>query len=78
MCILLESLHPLTYRSYDLESSFATMALQKGINPKIRGLLAAAYGMTDSDFLKPRLCALHETKWKFTPNETLNQSAWGL
>lgn len=42
-----------------------TSAKVEGINRKIRGLLAAAYGITDSDFLKLRLYALHETKWKF-------------
>ena len=31
---------------------------------KIRGLLASAYGIRDSDFFKSRLFALHETKWK--------------
>src|SRR5271155_2702688 len=36
----------------------------EGINRKIRGLLASAYGIRDSEFLKLRLYALHETKWK--------------
>jgi transposase len=42
-----------------------TSAMVEGINRKIRGLLAAAYGIRDMDFLKLRLYALHESKWKF-------------
>jgi hypothetical protein len=41
---------------------FATMALQKGIediNPN-SWFVTAAYGITDSDFLKLRLYALHD------------------
>ena len=38
-----------------------TSAKVEGINSKIRGLLAAANGITDSAFLKLRLYALHET-----------------
>jgi len=41
-----------------------TSSKVEGINRKIRGLLASAYGIRDSEFLKLRLYALHETKWK--------------
>ena len=37
----------------------------EGINRKIRGLLAGAFGFRDQDFLKLRLYALHEAKFKF-------------
>jgi len=37
----------------------------EGINRKIRGLLAAAYGFRNHDFFKLRLYALHESKYKF-------------
>ena len=37
----------------------------EGINRKIRGLLASAFGFRDHDFLKLRLYALHEAKFKF-------------
>lgn len=37
----------------------------EGINRKIRGLLASAFGFRDQDFLKLRLYALHEAKFKF-------------
>lgn len=37
----------------------------EGINRKIRGLLAAAFGLRDFEFLKLRLYALHESKFKF-------------
>ena len=37
----------------------------KGINRKIRGLLASAFGFRDQDFLKLPLYALHEAKFKF-------------
>jgi hypothetical protein len=36
----------------------------EGINRKIRGLLASAFGFHDHDFLKLRLYALHEAKFK--------------
>jgi transposase len=42
-----------------------TSGMVEGINRKIRGLLSAAYGLRDSDFLKLRLYALHESEWKF-------------
>jgi transposase len=42
-----------------------TSGMVEGINRKIRGLLAAAYGIRDLEFLKLRLYALHESKWKF-------------
>jgi transposase len=41
-----------------------TSSKVEGINRKIRGLLASAYGIQDSEFFKLRLYALHETKWK--------------
>jgi transposase len=37
----------------------------EGINRKIRGLLASAFGFRDDDFLKLRLYALHEAKFTF-------------
>ena len=37
----------------------------EGINRKIHGLLASAFGFRDQDFLKLRLYALHEAKFKF-------------
>lgn len=37
----------------------------EGTNRKIRGLLCAAYGLRDYDFLKLRLYALHQAKWNF-------------
>ena len=42
-----------------------TSAKMEGINRKIRGLLASAFGFRDHDFLKLRLYALHEAKFKF-------------
>jgi len=42
-----------------------TSAMVEGINRKIRGMLASAYGLRDADFLKLRLYALHESEWKF-------------
>ena len=42
-----------------------TRAKMEGINRKIRGLLASAFGFRDHDFLKLRLYALHEAKFKF-------------
>ena len=42
-----------------------TSGMVEGINRKIRGLLAAAYGLRDDDFLRLRLYALHESQWKF-------------
>ena len=42
-----------------------TSGKMEGINRKIRGLLASAFGSGDHDFLKLRLYALHEAKFKF-------------
>ena len=42
-----------------------TSGMVEGINRKIRGLLCAAYGIRDIAFLKLRLYALHESKFKF-------------
>lgn len=42
-----------------------TSGKMEGINRKIRGLLASAFGFRDPDFLKLRLYALHEAKFKF-------------
>lgn len=42
-----------------------TSGKMEGINRKIRGLLASAFGFRDADFLKLRLYALHEAKFKF-------------
>lgn len=42
-----------------------TSGTSEGINRKIRGLLAAAFGIRDNEFLKLRLYALHEAKWSF-------------
>lgn len=42
-----------------------TSAKMEGINRKIRGLLASAFGFRDDDFLKLRLYALHEAKFTF-------------
>jgi len=42
-----------------------TSGMVEGINRKIRGVLAAAFGLRDDDFLKYRLYALHESKWSF-------------
>jgi transposase len=42
-----------------------TSGKMEGINRKIRGLLASAFGFRDHDFLKLRLYALHEAKFKF-------------
>lgn len=42
-----------------------TSGRMEGINRKIRGLLASAFGFRDHDFLKLRLYALHEAKFKF-------------
>ena len=42
-----------------------TSGIVEGINRKIRGLLCAAYGIRDIAFLKLRLYALHESKFKF-------------
>jgi transposase len=42
-----------------------TSGKMEGINRKIRGLLASAFGFRDRDFLKLRLYALHEAKFKF-------------
>ena len=42
----------------------------EGINRKIRGLLASAFGFRDQDFLKLRLYALHEAKFKFVQAKT--------
>ena len=42
-----------------------TSGKMEGINRKIRGLLASAFGFRDQDFLKLRLYALHEAKFKF-------------
>ena len=36
----------------------------EGINRKIRGLLASAFGFCDHDFFKLRLYGLHEAKFK--------------
>jgi transposase len=41
-----------------------TSGRMEGINRKIRGLLASAFGFRDHDFLKLRLYALHEAKFK--------------
>jgi transposase len=40
-----------------------TSGKMEGTNRKIRGLLCAAYGLRDYDFLKLRLYALHQAKW---------------
>jgi transposase len=42
-----------------------TSGRMEGINRKVRGLLASAFGFRDQDFLKLRLYALHEAKFKF-------------
>ena len=42
-----------------------TSGKMEGINRKIRGLLASAFGFRDDDFLKLRLYALHEAKFTF-------------
>jgi transposase len=42
-----------------------TSGKMEGINRKIRGLLASAFGFRDDDFLKLRLYALHEAKFSF-------------
>lgn len=42
-----------------------TSGKMEGTNRKIRGLLCAAYGLRDHDFLKLRLYALHQAKWNF-------------
>lgn len=42
-----------------------TTGKMEGINRKIRGLLASAFGFRDDDFLKLRLYALHEAKFTF-------------
>ena len=42
-----------------------TSGKMEGTNRKIRGLLCAAYGVRDYDFLKLRLYALHHAKWTF-------------
>jgi len=42
-----------------------TSTKMEGINRKIRGLLASAFGFRDHDFLKLRFYALHEAKFKF-------------
>ena len=42
-----------------------TSGMVEGINRKIRGLLCAAYGIRDIAFLRLRLYALHESKFKF-------------
>lgn len=42
-----------------------TSGKMEGINRKIRGLLCSAFGFRDQDFLKLRLYALHESKFKF-------------
>ncbi len=42
-----------------------TSGKMEGINRKIPGLLASAFGFRDQDFLKLRLYALHEAKFKF-------------
>jgi transposase len=42
-----------------------TSAKMEGINRKIRGLLASAFGFRDQDFFKLRLYGLHEAKFKF-------------
>jgi transposase len=42
-----------------------TSGRMEGINRKIRGLLASVFGFPDQDFLKLRLYALHEAKFKF-------------
>jgi len=41
-----------------------TSGKMEGINRKIRGLLASAFGFRDHDFFKLRLYALHEAKFK--------------
>jgi transposase len=41
-----------------------TSGRMEGVNRKIRGLLASAFGFRDQDFLKLRLYALHEVKFK--------------
>jgi transposase len=42
-----------------------TSGKMEGTNRKIRGLLCAAYGLRDFEFLKLRLYALHHAKWNF-------------
>jgi len=42
-----------------------TSGKMEGINRKIRGLLASAFGFRDDDFLKLRLYALHQAKFTF-------------
>jgi transposase len=42
-----------------------TSGKMEGTNRKIRGLLSAAYGMRDYEFIKLRLYALHQAKWTF-------------
>ncbi|CEF48939.1 unnamed protein product [uncultured bacterium] len=42
-----------------------TSGEMEGINRKIRGLLASAFGFRDHDFLKLRLYALDDGKFKF-------------
>ena len=42
-----------------------TSGKMEGINRKIRGLLASAFGFRDQDFLKLRLYALRKAKFKF-------------
>lgn len=41
-----------------------TSGKMEGINRKIRGLLASAFGFRDHDFFKLRLYALHEAKFR--------------
>ena len=52
------------YRSSDAVSGL-TSGTMEGINWKIRGLLASAFGFRDQDLLKLRLYALREAKLKF-------------
>ncbi len=42
-----------------------TRGKMEDINRIIRGLLSSAFGFRDQDFLKLRLYALHEAKFKF-------------
>jgi RNase P/RNase MRP subunit POP5 len=42
-----------------------TSGKMEGINRKIRGLLASAFGFATTSFLKLRLYALHEAKFTF-------------
>ena len=48
-----------------------TSGKMEGINRKIRGLLASAFGFRDDDFLKLRLYALHEAKFTFVGKPVL-------